>query len=95
MKLWQAIAVAILLVTVPVLSSCGLLGIGSSKQKEDEELRRQQIEAIQKAQEANQKAQDEFYQQLQEGLNKYSQELNEYQQQQAQQQLGASTDNHD
>ena len=87
MKLWQAVMMVVLLVSLPVLSSCDLLGIGG-KSKEQKYLE-QQLELMQAQQEAAQKAQDEYYQNLQKALNDYLQKYAEYQQSQAQQQIQA------
>jgi len=85
MKIWQAILLAILLVTMPVFSACDLLGIGGSKQ--EQEYYRQQLEAFKKVQEANRKQQEEYNQRLQQGLEEYFKEYQKYQQQAQQQQL--------
>jgi hypothetical protein len=85
MKKWQGILLALLIVTVPVLSACDMLGLDSKskKQKAYEE----QMKAIQMQQEINQKAQEEFNKALQDGLNKYYQEYQQYQQNQQMQQM--------
>ncbi len=87
MKLWQVVMIVVLLVSLPVLSSCELLGIGG-KSKEQKYLE-QQIELMKQQQEAAQKAQDEYYQNLQKALNDYLKQYNDYQQAQQQQQLQA------
>ena len=88
MKIWQAILLAVLLVTMPVLSSCDLLGIGNSRQRQQADYYKRQLEAIQKVQEANRQQQEAYNKQLQQGLNEWSEVYSEWQQQQQQQQLG-------
>jgi ribulose kinase len=89
MKTWQAAVLVILVVTLPVLSACDLLGIGGKKAS-DQELYEQWVKAIQEQQEADRKAQEEYYRQIQEALNNYSQQYSEYQQQELQRQLEAA-----
>ncbi len=96
MKLWQGILLAMLLLLVPSLSACDMLGLGNSKQQQQDEYYRQQMEAIQKVQEANRQQQDVYNQQLQQGLNEWAKAHAEWQKQQLQQQLGqvgVQTDN--
>ena len=85
MKLWQVVMILVLLVSLPVLSSCDLLGIGG-KSKEQKYLE-QQLELMQQQQAAAQKAQEEYYQNLQKALNDYLKQYNEFMQTQQQQQL--------
>jgi hypothetical protein len=87
MKKWQFLALALLLVCLPVLSSCELLGIGG-KSKEQLYLE-QQLDLMQQQQAAAQKAQDEYYQALQKGLQDYANQLQQYQQAQMEQQMQA------
>ncbi len=87
MKKWQFIFLAILLVCLPVFSSCELLGIGG-KSKEQQYLE-QQLQLMQQQQAAAQKAQDDYYQALQQGLTDYANQLAQYQQAQLQQQMQA------
>jgi hypothetical protein len=84
MKRWQGILLALVIVTLPVLSACDMLGIGKSKEEKAYE---QQMKAIQAQQEADYKAREEYNKQLEESLNKYLQEYQQYQQQQQAQQL--------
>lgn len=100
MKIWHAILLSILLVTMSVLPACDLLGIGDSKQKQQQEYYRQQLEAYKKLQEAYQQQQEEYNKSLQKGLQEYLEKYQEYQQQVQQQQLqqlqqleGMPTDN--
>lgn len=79
MKKWHAILLAILLVSLPVLSACDLLGIGDSKDKE-REYYEQQLKAFQQVQEANRKAQEAYNESLKKGLEDYLKEWQKYQQ---------------
>ena len=88
MRIWQVISLAILLVVVPAFSACDTLGIGSSRQQQEADYYRQQLEAIQELQEANRQRQEEYNKRLQEGLNEWADAYGEWQQQQQQQQLG-------
>jgi vacuolar-type H+-ATPase subunit E/Vma4 len=81
MKIRHALMLAILLISLPALVSCNLFG--PSK----EELRKQQIEAYQKALDAYQKSLDEYYQGLEKSLNDYNKAYNEWQQQELQQKV--------
>jgi hypothetical protein len=83
MKIWQVIILAVLLVSLPVLSACGLFG-GSN---DEEEYYRQQLEAYRQQQEDYRKYQEEYYKRLEEGLNEYLEAYQDYQQQVTQQQL--------
>ena len=87
MKIWQAILLATLLVTMPVLSACDLLGIGNSQARQEQEHYRQQLETYKKIQEANRQQQEEYNKRLQQGLEEYFKEYQKYQQQVQQQQL--------
>jgi hypothetical protein len=90
MKIWQSVVIVLLLVSLPLFSSCQLLGIGG---KSKEQLYyEQQLQLLQAQQEAAQKANDEYYQQLQDSLNQYLQQYNAYQQAQQQQQMQAVID---
>jgi hypothetical protein len=90
MKIWQVGVIVLLLVSLPLISSCQLLGIGGkSKEQSNYEL---QMELMQKNQEAAQKAQDEYYQQLQQALNDYLKQYNDYTQGQVQVQAQAIQD---
>ena len=84
MKIWQMIILVVLLVSLPVLSACDLLGLGGN---DEDELYRQQLEAYRKQQEAYQKQQEEYYKNLEEGLNKYLEEYQKYQDKVTEQQL--------
>jgi type III secretory pathway component EscR len=85
MKLWQVVMIGILLVSLPVLSSCDLLGIGGkSKEQQNYE---QQLQLMQAQQAAAQKAQDDYYQALQKALNDYLKQYNDYTQAQQQQEI--------
>jgi uncharacterized protein YlxW (UPF0749 family) len=70
------ILLAILLLTMPLLSACDLFG--NSKEKEAEELNR-------KIQEELQKAQDEYNRQLQEAIDKYQEDYKKWQEEQSKQ----------
>jgi len=83
MRKRRAILLAILLVSLPVLSACDLFGGGDS----DREYYQQQLEAYKKVQEANQKAAEEYNKNLQEGLQKWADEYRKWQEQQLQQQI--------
>ena len=87
MKKWQTISLILIMVSLPVLSSCELLGIGG-KSKEQKYLE-QQLQLMQQQQEAAQKAQEEYYQALQKGLDDYAKQLAAYQQSQMEQQIQA------
>ena len=95
MKIWQAILLVMLLVTMPILSACELLGLGSSQR--EQEYYRQQLEAYKKIQEANQQRQEAYNQQVQQALEEYSKAYKAWQEQQLQKQLeqveGMPTDN--
>ncbi len=85
MKIWQAILLSMLLITMPVLSACDLFG--KSRAQREREYYEEQLEAYKKVQEANRKAQEEYNKRLQEGLEEYFREYQKYQQQLQQQQL--------
>lgn len=87
MKIWQVIILAVLLVSLPVLSACNALGLGGN---DEEELYRQQLEAYQQQREAYQKYREEYYKTLEEGLNEYMEAYQDYQNQQTQQQIQQS-----
>ena len=72
-----------LLVSLPILSSCELLGLGGGKSKE-QQYYEQQLQLMQQQQEANQKAQQAYYEALQKGLNDYLKQYSEYEQAQIQ-----------
>ena len=98
MKIWRAILLAILLVTMPVLSACDLFG--NSRAEQEREHYQRQIEAIQKAQEIHRQQQEEYNKRLQEGLEKWSEAYGEWQEKVREQQMqqlepigGAQTDN--
>ncbi len=97
MKIWQASLLILLLVTMPILSACDLLGIGSSRERQEQEYYRQQLETYKKIQEANRQQREEYNKRLQQGLEEYFKEYQKYQQQAQQQQLqqipGTATDN--
>jgi hypothetical protein len=79
MKKQHFIILAVLMIVLPIFSSCELLGLSNnSKQQENY---RYQLEALQKQQEANAKAQQEYYENLAKGLNEYMQAQAEYNQQ--------------
>jgi hypothetical protein len=87
MKILQTVVFALLLVSLPLLSSCDVLGIGGkSKERIYYE---QQMQLIQMQQEAAQKAQEEYSQQLQQALNDYLKQYNDYMQAQQQAQIQA------
>ena len=86
MKKRHALLLAILLVSLPVLSACDLFGGGDS----DREYYQQQLEAYKKVQEANQKATEEYNKNLQEGLQKWADEYKKWQEQQLLQQVEAA-----
>ena len=52
MKIWQVLVLVVLLVSLPVLSACDLLGLGG--ESEEEKYYRQQLEAYRQQQEAYQ-----------------------------------------
>jgi hypothetical protein len=87
MKKWQFLSLALLLVCLPVLSSCQLLGIGGKSK--DQVYLEQQLELMRQQQAAAQKAQEDYYQAIQKGLQDYANQLQQYQQAQLQQQLQA------
>lgn len=93
MKIWQATLLAMLLVTMPVLASCDLLGIGNSRQQQQAEYYKRQLEAIQKVQEANRQQQEAYNQQLQQGLNEWAKAYSEWQQQRLAPLEGTPTNN--
>ncbi len=86
MKKWHALLLAILLISLPVLSACDLFGGGES----DQEYYERQLEAYKKVQEANQKATEEYNKNLQEGLQKWADEYKKWQEQQLLQQVEAA-----
>ena len=73
MKMWQAILLTMLLVTMPLLSACDLLGIGNAQERRQQEHYRQQLEAFKKIQESNRQQQEEYNKRLQQGLEEYFQ----------------------
>lgn len=85
MKIWRVILLAMLLVTMFVLSACGMLG--SSQKQQEEDYYRRQIEAIQKAQETTRQQTEAYNQQLQQGLNEWAKAYSDWQKQQQQRQL--------
>jgi ABC-type transport system involved in cytochrome bd biosynthesis fused ATPase/permease subunit len=98
MAIKRFILLAILLVTMLVLSACDLFG--TSRAEQEREYYEQQIEAIKKAQEIHRQQQEEYNQRLKEGLEKWSEAYGQWQEQQRQQQMqklepigGAQTDN--
>jgi hypothetical protein len=91
MRLWQAAPLVVLLVSLPVLSACDFLGLGSKKSQEQEAYE-QQVKALeeqQAAQEEYQKEQQQYYDQVQKALDDYYKQYEAYQEQQVQQQLQA------
>lgn len=76
MRVLGTILLAVLLLTIPLVSACDLSG--NSKEKEAEELNR-------KIQEELQKAQDEYNRQLQEAIDKYQEDYKKWQEEQAKQ----------
>lgn len=105
MKIRRAMLVAILLVTMPVLSACDLFGNGDSNKDEATEYYEQQLEAYieaqeeayRAAQEAYRQAQEEYYELIRQGLEEWLEAYQEWWDWQIQQQLGQieglSTDN--
>ena len=87
MKIWQVVLLVMLLITIPVFSACDLLGIGSSKQQQQEDYYRQQLEAIQKVQEDNRKQQEEYNQRIQQGLDDWGDAYKDWLDQRQKQQL--------
>lgn len=85
MKIWQVLVLVVLLVSLPVLSACDLLGIGG--ESEEEAYYRQQLEAYQKLQDAYKKQQEEYYKNLEKGLNEYLDAYQDYQDKATEQQL--------
>jgi len=86
MRLISALLLAVMLISIPLLSACDLLGI-KSKQEKEQEYFEQQLEYYNKVQEANQKAQEEYNRQVQESLQQYLDEYSEYQQDVKEQQI--------
>jgi hypothetical protein len=87
MKIWQVIIALIILASLPVLTSCEMLGIGGkSKQQKAYET---QLKMMQEQQAASQKAQDEYIKSLQQSLQKYMDEYNSYMNSQQQAQIQA------
>jgi transposase len=86
MKIWHALLLVALLVSV-TLTSCDYLGI-SSKSKEQKRYE-QQVEAYQKQQEAYQKQMDEYYENLQKSLDEYNEAYADWQKNQVQQEIQA------
>ena len=85
MKKWHAILLAILLVSLPALSACDMLGL--NKKEKERQYYEQQLEAIKKVQEANQAAQEAYYESLRQGLEDYLEQWAKYQKQVQQQQI--------
>jgi hypothetical protein len=73
MKTWQATIICLLLVSLPLLASCDVLGIGG-KSKE-QQYYEQQLQQMQLQAAAEQAAQQQYYEQLQKALQEY---LNQY-----------------
>jgi ABC-type transport system involved in cytochrome bd biosynthesis fused ATPase/permease subunit len=87
MTIWRAVLLAILLVTVPFLSACDLIGLGNSRAEQEREYYEQQLEAIKKAQEIHRQQQEDYNRRVQEGLNKWAEAYGEWQEKQQQQQI--------
>ncbi|HJX13403.1 MAG TPA: hypothetical protein VJ377_07750 [Dehalococcoidales bacterium] len=85
MKVWQVLLLAILIVSMPVLSACDLLGVGGGNK--DREYYEQQLEAYRKVQEANRKAQEAYNEQVRKGLEEYTKAYQQWQRQQLEQQM--------
>jgi Holliday junction resolvase RusA-like endonuclease len=76
MKIWRAVIIAVLLLAIPMISSCDVLGIGGKSQKE--KYYEQQIQLMQQQQEAAAKAQQEYYDTLQKALQDYMNQYAQY-----------------
>ena len=72
MKLWQGIAVAVLLVLLPVLSACEALGVGDSQAERERAHYEEVLKAYGKQQEAYREQQEAYNEQLEKGLNEWS-----------------------
>jgi DNA phosphorothioation-dependent restriction protein DptG len=83
-KFRRIILVALLLVTIPALTSCDLFG--NSKERERAEYERQ-LEYFKQVQEANQKAQEDYNERVKEGLEQWAEEYQEWQEAQTQQNI--------
>jgi predicted Holliday junction resolvase-like endonuclease len=76
MRALGIILLAVLLLTIPLVSACDIFG--NSKEKEAEELNK-------KIQEELQKAQDEYNRQLQEAIDQYQEDYKKWQEDQSKQ----------
>ena len=86
MKTWHAVVLAVLIISLPLLSGCDILGIGNKAQKE-QNYYQQQLKTYQQVQEANRKAQEAYNEALKKGLEEYLKSYQEYQQSVQQQQI--------
>jgi len=77
MRALGIILLAVLLLTIPILSACDLSGNSKEKERERQEEINRQI------QEGLQKAQDEYNKQLEEALKEFTEEYQQWQQEQA------------
>ena len=77
MRALGIVLLAVLLLTIPILSACDLFG------NSEEEERARQEELGRKIQEELQKAQDEYNKQLQEAMDEFTEEYKKWQQEQA------------
>lgn len=73
MKKWQATIICLLLIALPLLSSCDMLGIGGKSK--DQLYYEQQLEIMNQQQQANAEAQQRYNEELQKALQDY---LNQY-----------------
>jgi hypothetical protein len=87
MKLWQGIAVAVLLVLLPVLSACDLLGVGDSQAEKERAHYEKVLKAYNEQQEAYRKQQEAYNEQLEQGLNEWSKAYGIWAKQRQQQQI--------
>jgi hypothetical protein len=87
MKIWQILTIILLVISLPILSSCELLGIGG-KSKE-QKYYEQQLEIMRQQEEANQQAQQQYYEQLQQSLQDYLNQYSAYQDAQKQAEIQA------
>ena len=86
MRVWQCILLAALVVVMPVLSACDLLGLGGGQQSK--EYQEEQIKAIQKQREAYRKQTEAYYEERNKALKEYEEAYKLWWEQQQEQTLG-------
>ena len=86
MRVWQGILLVVLLMLVPVLSACDLLGVGGDQQRQ-RDYYEEQLKAVQKQREAYQKQQEAYYEARNKALKEYEEAYKLWWEQQQKQRL--------